>query len=110
VRLLRHSFLDEAADVRQAGVGSARAARLDRRRVRVEANDAHALVRLNAGGGHVGTKTVVLQYSTTLPGFFTWYWSTVLRYEFQILEIRRCQTAWFLPEEAQSHGLIDFAT
>ena len=52
VRLLRHCFLDEAADVRQAGVGSARAARLDRRRVRIQANDAHALVRLNAGGGH----------------------------------------------------------
>jgi hypothetical protein len=35
-----------------AGVGSARAARLDRRRVGVQANEAHALVRLNAGGGH----------------------------------------------------------
>jgi hypothetical protein len=54
VRLLRHCFLDEAADVRQAGVGSARAARLDRRRVGVQANDANALVRLNAGGGHSG--------------------------------------------------------
>ncbi len=49
VRPLRRCFLDEAADVRQAGVGSARAARLDRRRVRIQANDAHALVRLNAG-------------------------------------------------------------
>jgi len=29
VRLLRHCFLDEAADVREAGVGSARAAELD---------------------------------------------------------------------------------
>jgi hypothetical protein len=53
---LRRCFLDEAADVRQAGVGSARAARLDRRRVRVQANDAHALVRLSAGGGHLGRK------------------------------------------------------
>jgi hypothetical protein len=52
VRLLRHCFLDEAADVRQTGVGSARAARLDRRRGRIQANDAHTLVRLNAGGGH----------------------------------------------------------
>ncbi len=53
VRLLRDCFLDEAADVRQAGVGSARTgtARLDRRRVRVQANDAHALVRLNHAGG-----------------------------------------------------------
>jgi hypothetical protein len=56
VRLLRDCFLDEAADVRQAGVGSARAARLDRRRVGIQANDAHALVRLNAGGGHWGKK------------------------------------------------------
>jgi hypothetical protein len=31
VRELRHCLLDETADVRQAGVGSARAARLDRR-------------------------------------------------------------------------------
>ena len=54
---MRHSFLGEAADVRQAGVGSARAARLDRRRVGVQANDAHALVRLNAGGGHWGERT-----------------------------------------------------
>ncbi len=46
VQLLRHCFLDEAADVRSAGVGSAGAARLDRVRVRVQANDAHALVRL----------------------------------------------------------------
>jgi hypothetical protein len=53
VRLLRHCFLDEAADVRQAGVGSARAARLDRWRVGVQAIDARALVRLNAGGGHL---------------------------------------------------------
>jgi hypothetical protein len=52
VWLLHHCFLDEAADVRQAGVGSAGAARLDRRRVRIQANDAHALVRLHAGGGH----------------------------------------------------------
>ncbi len=42
----RHCFHDEAADVRQAGVGSARAARLDRRRVGAQANDARALVRL----------------------------------------------------------------
>jgi hypothetical protein len=52
VRLLHDCFLDEAADVRQAGVGSARAARLDGWRVRIQANDAHALVRLNAGEGH----------------------------------------------------------
>ena len=39
--------------MRQAGVGSARAAGLDRKRVRVQANDAHALVRLHAGGGHL---------------------------------------------------------
>jgi hypothetical protein len=48
VRLLRQCFLDETADVRQAGVGSAGAARLDRRRVRIQANDARALVRLHA--------------------------------------------------------------
>jgi hypothetical protein len=34
--------------VHQAGVGSARAVRLDRPRVGVQANDAHALVRLYA--------------------------------------------------------------
>ena len=38
--------------MRQAGVGPARAARLDRRRFRIQTNDARALVRLNAGGGH----------------------------------------------------------
>jgi len=40
VRLLRHRLLDQAVEVRQAGVGSARAAGLDRRRVGVEADDA----------------------------------------------------------------------
>ena len=44
VRLLRHGLLDEAADVRQAAVRSTRAAGLDRRRVRVEADDADAHV------------------------------------------------------------------
>jgi hypothetical protein len=42
VRLLRHRFLDEAADVRQAAVGSARAATLSRRWIGFEANDASA--------------------------------------------------------------------
>ena len=56
VPLLHHCFLDEAADVRQAGVGSARAARLNRRRVGIKANDTHAPVRLYVGGGHVGRK------------------------------------------------------
>jgi hypothetical protein len=40
VRLLRDRLLDQAVEVREAGVGSARAAGLDRRRVGVEADDA----------------------------------------------------------------------
>ena len=39
-RLLRHCPLDQAVDMRQAGVGSARAARLDRRWVGIEADNA----------------------------------------------------------------------
>ena len=39
-RLLRHRALDAALDVRQAAVAKARAARLHRRRARVEADDA----------------------------------------------------------------------
>jgi len=55
VRRLLHCFLDEAADVRQACDGSARADPLELLRVGVQANYAGALVRLNAGGGHLGT-------------------------------------------------------
>jgi hypothetical protein len=43
VRLLRQRLLDEAIDMRQAGVRSTRAAGLDRRRVRVEAYVAHTV-------------------------------------------------------------------
>ena len=66
VRLLRYRFLDEAAEVRQAGVGSARAAGLDRRRVGVQANDADAAFRRFVGRVHFEKKMYVKKKKTNL--------------------------------------------
>jgi hypothetical protein len=87
---LRHCFLDEAADVRQAGVGSARTARLNRRRVRIQANDARALVRLNAGGFHSRRKQLKLKMlspmhpGTSVPNVRAEYEAHVRNYECQL--------------------------
>jgi hypothetical protein len=64
LRLLRRSQLDEALNVRQPAVAAARAARLDRRRARVEADDArfvagrHSGSRAGFGGGRSNRKKV----------------------------------------------------